>query len=430
METLLASEAEFWEDQLSSRMQKLVSSNDVLEKERLRIQIEWKTNCRQRFDGDIQAMDARLRTAKLAANGSDELLKKWQDAHDNIERTWRSVLKRVTENSEPPSSSTNLSHLASLQTPFQQRAQAIEAIIQSSPLNATSLEQLQQQSVRASNLAAELKQAIFCMDHPAVYLTRLTEFQSSRSNLKWADLSSSTESLGVYTRALRAMNAVLIVTPGYIGSQLQPTYYTDLAKLVHDLPSVTSIHVQNSTFLSTTLQDLRDPPLFINDHVGSNKIETFLDKYQSRLARTRHTLVYIDTGSFRPVTYPASWLLLSPGAKIAVSFFGPSSGNLVLKLTHRAPSSSSYDPETPILQWSHGSHTHTCKVPSSVTVENITLFPSHSDTLSFVQGTQNTFVECTQNNLIIEVINNDYMIQDIQLQDDRRNAYNGVSLEV
>jgi hypothetical protein len=36
----------------------------------------------------------------------------------------------------------------------------------------------------------------------------------------------------------------------------------------------------------------------------------------------------------------------------------------------------------------------------------------------------------TQNNLIIEVTGNDYVIQDIQLQDEMKNDYDAGSLEV
>jgi hypothetical protein len=235
MEVLLAKEAEFWEEQLSSHMQKFMTSHDVLKKERLRIHIEWKANCRQRFDGDNQAMVARLEAAKLATNGSDELLR---NAHNNIKRTWQSVLEQIIENPQPPSSSTNLSHLETLQTSFQQSAQAIEAITGSSPLNAPSLEQLQRQS---DKLATALEQVIFCMDHPAVRLTRLTEFKLSRS--KWVDLGLFTEPVEVYMRALRAMNAIFIVIPVHSNNA---DYYARLAELIDSLPSVTSIHIPRS----------------------------------------------------------------------------------------------------------------------------------------------------------------------------------------
>jgi hypothetical protein len=115
-------------------------------------------------------MDARLDVAKLAVrtNGSDELVRKWQSAHDRIKSAWQSVLERFIENPTPPSSATNLSHLERLRIDFQRNAQAIEAIIGSSlpqRRNATSLEELQRQSDKMSEMATELVQTIFCMDH-------------------------------------------------------------------------------------------------------------------------------------------------------------------------------------------------------------------------------------------------------------------------
>jgi hypothetical protein len=124
MEMMLVKEAEFWEEQLSSRMQKFVGSGDVLEKEQLQIQMEWKANCRQQFNSDVQAMDARLDAVKLAVrmNGSDKLIRKWQSAHNCIKSAWQSVLERFIENLTPPSSSTSLSHLDHLWIDFQQNA--------------------------------------------------------------------------------------------------------------------------------------------------------------------------------------------------------------------------------------------------------------------------------------------------------------------
>jgi hypothetical protein len=90
--------------------------------------MEWKANCRQRLDGDIRAMDAGPDAAKLEmvrANGTDELVRKWQSAHDRIKSTWQSILERFVDLSQPSSSR--------LKTDFQRSAQAIKAIVGSSP---------------------------------------------------------------------------------------------------------------------------------------------------------------------------------------------------------------------------------------------------------------------------------------------------------
>jgi hypothetical protein len=418
MELLLAREVEFWEEQLSSRVQTFVNSDDVLEKERLRIQMEWKANCQQQLDGDIRAMDARLDAAKLEVrvNGSDELVRKWQSTHDNIKSTWQAVLERFVDNpTTPRSSSPNLLHPSRLKTDFQRSAQAIEAIVGSSLLNTTSLEQLQRQTDRVRELATELEKTMFCMDHPAGHLARLMEYKMSRSKWVGLDMRSFTEPLEVYTHALGAMSDVIHVCFDYVYSEDR---YARVVESIRNLPSVTSIYVLDSRQLPAIQ---RDTPLFINDYDRSNKIETFLHDNQLRLARTRRTHVFIDTGDYYPSVDPAR-LKLWRGSKIAVSFFGPPSGTLVLKLTH-----SSRDAAVTlslILKEPCGSRTFEYPVPSSLTVTTVTLSSGPSDHPPFVPN--------TRNNLIIEVtarVWTSYVLQDIQLHDEAGNDYNPGSPE-
>jgi hypothetical protein len=135
-------------------------------------------------------------------------------------------------------------HLERLQIDFQWNAQAIEAIIGSSlppRWNTTSLEQLQRQSDKMSELAMELVQTIFCMDHPAVHLAQLSEYKLSQ--LKWllVNLNSCTEPLEVYLRAIQATNDVIFIlfsAPVYTFH-----HHILLNQLVRNSPSVTSIHV-------------------------------------------------------------------------------------------------------------------------------------------------------------------------------------------
>jgi hypothetical protein len=162
-----------------------------------------------------------------------------------------------------------------------------------------------------------------------------------------------------------------------------------------------------------------ETPLSINDYRdNSNNIETFLHHNQSQLARTRRTHVFIDTGQDWPHVYPTRFgrLGLSPGSKIAVSFFGPPSGNLVLKLTHSPQNAAAV---TLILKEPHGSRTFEYPVSSSLTVTTMTHSPGPSDNPSLMPN--------TRNNLIIEVSGlgqRCYTVRDVQLHDEVGNDYN------
>jgi hypothetical protein len=279
---------------------------------------------------------------------------------------------------------------------------------------------LRQQSEVASQSIIALKEAVFWMDD----ISGLIEFKVSRSKWLFLDMYAIVEPLRLeaYTRALRPRNQIVFVNFYNVDSDRN---YALVAELIRDCPSVTSIRVSESHRLPAIQ---RDTPLFINDSNGSHKIEAFLHDNQSQLARTRHTHVFIDTGDTYPTTYPAM-LELSRGSKIAVSFFGPPSGNLILKLTHSsAPATLKLTPSsastTLNLQDSHRLHTFEYPVPSSLTSLDITLFPSPSDHPSFVPNARNS--------LIIEVTEGGwwcYVIHDIRLQDEARNDYGAACLE-
>jgi hypothetical protein len=203
-------------------------------------------------------------------------------------------------------------------------------------------------------------------------------------------------------------------------------HYSVVAELIRSLSSVTSIYLPHCRHLPAIQ---RDALLFIHDDNSSNRIENFLHDNQSQLAYTRHTHVFIDTviNGFYPSIGP-SRIRLAPGDKIAVSFFGPPSGTLVLVLTHSPNEarirmqSSGEETVTFILKESHGSRTFEYPIPSSLTATNITLFPSPSDHPSFVPN--------IRNNLIIEVTQKSqrgFVVRDIQLHDEEGNDY-GVAL--
>jgi hypothetical protein len=222
----------------------------------------------------------------------------------------------------------------------------------------------------------------------------------------------------VVTRALEAMNHVIFIIFHSVNSDDD---FARVVELIRKLRSVTSIRVPDSHRLPAIQ---RDTPLFINDSTGSNKIETFLHDSQSQLGRTRRTHIFIDIGFYHHIS-PAR-LHLSPDSKIAVSFFGPPSGSLVLRLTHWHSSPSHDAAVTLLLKESHdqGSHTFEYPVLSSLSVTSITLSPSPSNNPSFVPNTRNNLIiEFTQGSIL------DYVVKDIQLQDEAGNDYNGASPE-
>jgi hypothetical protein len=407
MELLLVKEMEIWEEHLWDRANTFIGRDDVLEKARLTK--EWKRGFRTRLDTGIRAMEARLDAAELEvkASRSDESKRKWRSTHKEIRKAWQALAEKPTP-SFPP---MHPSHLKHLHTEYQKSARDVEAIIRWSQLTAAQSERLAQQSATMSQSIIELKEAVFWMDDTS----GLIEYRLSRS--KWLNLHMRhvTRPFEVYTHALRAMSDVIFVRFDGVDSDKD---YARVAESIRNLPSVTSICVPHSRQLPAIQ---RDTPLFI-DNNGSNKIETFLRDNQSQLARTRRTHVFIDTGDYYPCIYPAR-LEIRRGSKIAVSFFGPSSGNLILKLTHSSLSRN--DSVTLILEESHGpTSIFRYPVPSSLTVTTITLFPSSSDRPSFVPN--------TRNNLIIHVAlgsSLDYMVQDIRLHDEAGNDYNPASPE-
>jgi hypothetical protein len=96
------------------------------------------------------------------------------------------------------------------------------------------------------------------------------------------------------------------------------------------------------------------------------------------------------------------------GNTIAVSFVGPSSGNLILRLKHCATGP---DATLTVLGTSF-----TLAIPESLTIDNISLHPI-SDSSSLL-----SFVPDTRNNLILRapLI---YALRDIQLLDEGGSPY-------
>jgi hypothetical protein len=184
------------------------------------------------------------------------------------------------------------------------------------------------------------------------------------------------------------------------------------------MPHLTSIYTDSNYKYLGDIQ--RDTPLFI-DKPGAD-VTAFLEHNQSRFAETCCTFTYINNGSIPDTTVPAQ-LGLNSSATIAISFFGPTSGSLTLRLRHITD-----DPDaTLVIDDLTGSHAFEFPVPSTLTVDDITLHPNPTP------SSRITFERGTRNNLIIHVSSVRYIsywLRDIQLLDEEGRPYNPSSSEV
>jgi hypothetical protein len=146
-----------------------------------------------------------------------------------------------------------------------------------------------------------------------------------------------------------------------------------------------------------------DTPLFIDDNAQPQTLKTFLDNDRS-LARTRDTYVFLHVFLERPDSW--QWSL-----DVAVSFVGPSSGNLILRLKHHA-----FEPNTTITVLGTS---FTLTIPESLTTDDINLHPIGNS------SSQLSFMPNTRNNLILQVSmpRYYYIPQDVQLLDEDGNPY-------
>jgi hypothetical protein len=197
-------------------------------------------------------------------------------------------------------------------------------------------------------------------------------------------------SLDCYSRALKGNHDVIRI---YFACDSDEEYAW-FAETISHLPSVTSIDVDELQRLPPIQ---RDTPLFIDDN-NSQSLETFLNNDQS-LARTRDTHVFINSSRGMMIQV------------IAVSFVGPSSGSLILRLKHCAI-------ERGITLTVLGT-SFTLAIPESSTIDDINLHPI-SDSSS-----QLSFSPNIRNNLILQTSSPayNYILQDLQLLDEDGNPY-------
>jgi hypothetical protein len=164
--------------------------------------------------------------------------------------------------------------------------------------------------------------------------------------------------------------------------------------MIRDLPSsVTSIQVLDSQ-PPPPIQC--NTPLFI-DHLSSQSLETFLNNDQT-LAHTCNTYIFMERANC---------------CTIAVSFVGPSTGNLTLQLKHHA------DRPGVALMITVAGTSFSLTIPDLLTIDDINLHPIGNS------PSQLSFAPNTRNNLILQTCSLmfGYALQDLQLLDEDGNPY-------
>jgi hypothetical protein len=242
-------------------------------------------------------------------------------------------------------------------------------------------------------LKKELADVVFRM---AQGLDRCDQFFDDRQLLTWRHsrskslflFSGNVEApLDFYFRALKSNNDAIRIDFHCNSDQ----DYASFAETICDLPSsvlVTSILVSDRQRLPRIQ---RDTPLFIYNYDDSQSLGTFLN-YDQSLACTCHTYIFTERADPRTMN-------------IAVSFIGPSSGNLILRLKHRADRP---DTTLTVLGTSFA-----LTIPESLTIDDINLHPDGNS------SSQLSFMRNTRNNLILRVhgLLDYYTLPDIQLLD-------------
>ena len=382
MEILLVYEVERWEEKLWERTKSLVGGSP----EKQRLMKEWRRDCWKRLDANIRAMDSRMDALKTTANSNEfDVSREWQDTHDGIQLAWQGVVQRLVER-ETSSSSPSM--------PFQRLEASIGEITEPRwwwQLGNLSAKRFEEQLEEvASRLIRELEDV---KERLTQGLERCDQFWSDEQLLKCRHSRSKTllllklgleAPLEVCSRALKQNKTTTHI--GFYDFHFANDYQW-IADTIRDLPWVTSIFVEDRKLLPVID---RTTPLFIDDHNGHD-IKTFLEN-DPQLAHSRATFIFVNRGRNR----------------IAASFVGPTSGNLILRLTHRSNTgSTSLRVKGTSFQLS---------LSSSLTVDDITLharLSSKSDKPSFQPG--------IRNNLIIQVTGWPYSVYDIRLLDQRRN---------
>jgi hypothetical protein len=396
MEKLLVYEVKAWEGLVWNRIKEFMDRNDVPESGKEQLMREWRGNCWKRLDANIGALDARMERAKveISALSSNELQRtlnsKLKGVHDAIRSDWKSVIRQLVDTPilAPSSSVASASSLlvdrfnldvgvhVAMNRELERRSSAAQHQVD------------RQYPEMARRLKKELADVEFRiaqgLDRCDQFFDdqRLLECRHSRSKLLYLGSGGFNAPLDFYSRALKANNHVIRISFHCYSDQ----EYAWLAEMMCDLPWVTSIWIDDRERLPPIQ---RDTPLFIY-HVHSPSLQTFLNDDQS-LAHTRDTCVFMGLKA------------------IAVSFIGPPSGNLILRLKHHAT--------RPNVRLTILGTSFTLTIPQSLTMDDIELYPIGNS------SSQLSFMPKTRNNLILQSSEIWYTLQDVQLLDEDGNPY-------
>jgi hypothetical protein len=384
MEELLVYEVERWEEQLWETMKHFIGDSP----EKQRLTRGWRGNCWKRLNANICAMDARMDAAKPKANSNEvmDVSWTWQKMREDIQQAWQTVVERFMERE------------TSASMPLQFLESRIREITE--PRLWWQFENVERSNQQCEEIASRLKRELedveFRLDQGLEHCdqfwidSRLLQCRHTLSKtltlLKLRSLNIAP--LEAYSRALKQNKTTThIIFFDNFDSDDDRRWIADT---VRDLPWVTSIWVPDRELLPAID---RTAPLFIADY--NQDIKPFLEN-DPQLAHSQGTFVFIIEHT------------------VAVSFVGPTSGNLILRLTHRSAtgSNATLKVEGTPFQLS---------LSSSLTVDDITLHarPFESEKPSFERG--------VRNNLNIEVPESGYCAYDIQLLDRRGNRYDPAS---
>ena len=397
MELLWVYEAERWAEKFWEKVAGFIGNDE--DPETARLLREWRANCWKKLDANSRAMHDRMLSEEPSANA--EIRAEWQAAHEGIRRAWQSVIGRFLKAERPSHlSALPFDNLDDLLRQRQERAMASllegeRRISQLSPLRQQQIgehhEEMMNRIMREiEDVEARLNRGLqdcdqFWSDE------KLVECRYTRSRRLALPKTLVKAPLVEYCRALKQNQRILYVDFNTWDSsdELRLIRYT-----IGELPWLTSISILHRE-IPFFLKVDRTTPLFIDDPLGSD-MEYFLDN-DAKLAQHPGTFIF-----FSHLVH----------FTFAISFVGPTSGSLILRIRHR----SSYPKQTLVVK---GTSSFQLPVSSLLTVDDITLYPSDSkiDWLSFNPG--------TRKHLIIQVTGDRtlYFLDDVQLLDESGNRY-------
>jgi hypothetical protein len=208
-----------------------------------------------------------------------------------------------------------------------------------------------------------------------------TLFECRYSQSKWLGLwPQSTVPHEIYSHALKGNNDIIHITFGF------PSDLGWIQDAIRDLPRVTSLR-----FYAISSVPGRRHPLFIKSK--NNDLTTFAKEIRPELDPFS-TYIFTDADYNDMFSVQGRFgLALVDYAKVLISFVAPTSGRLILRLTH------SGDEDAP-LEITLGSTIIQLNpsTKSSITIDDITLYPiqdrgpSKPDRLSFEEEIRNDIV--------------------------------------